>query len=272
MQQDFLRNSLQPGAQTIVLDLVGRDGHPVVTTAAIIRAGAAFGIEPTGMRTAITRLRADGRLVRIGRGVYARGPEAEPIAQRLQGWRDVIERRVAWDGGWLLAVTGAPERADRTTWRRTLRALELEGFDEVEANLWMRPDNRAGGAAAARAALAGLGGASSLFVARVEDIDEPRAVRLRAQWRATRDDADYGALAAILADHRQRSAGEPLATTAATTLTLGREAIRRIIRDPLRPDALGGVENLRVLVDEMKRYDVIGQAAWQAYLGAPEPG
>ena len=259
----------QPGARAIVLDLVARGDHLTVTTAVLVKAGAAFGIEATGMRTAIARLRADGRLIQIERGIYARGPQAEPIVRRLRGWRDVIDRRITWNGGWLLAVTGAAERTDRTTWRRTLRAFDLEGFDEAEANLWIRPDNRAGGAAATRAALRDLGAAPALFLARVEDLDEDRDVQLRVEWREARQDADYGALARALADHRQRSTGEPLATIAATTLVLGREAIRRIIRDPLRPDGLGGVNALRELVSEMVLYDVVGQAAWQAYLNSP---
>ena len=59
-----------------------------------------------------------------------------------------------------------------------------------------------------------------------------------------------------------------LSAAAAETLTLGRQAIRRITRDPLLPEELGPSDDLTRLVDAMIVYDRIGKRVWRDYLAA----
>lgn len=253
-------------ARTVILDLFDTGDPPDFSVAELVRAGAALGIEPPGIRTALTRLKAEGRVRPIARGRYAIGANAEPLKQRILGWRTRLGGRIEWHGHWLLAIAGPQERADRTVWRRTLRALELEGFAEAETNIWARPDNLAGGADAARERLAGLDAVPSLFLIEARELDADRAARYRSLWQG-----DALRVAHLeLAEDLERSADTvedmDLAAAAAETLKLGRQAIRQITRDPLLPEALCPSDGLTCLIDAMVRYDRIGKRVWRAYL------
>ena len=255
-------------ARTLILDLFDTGDPQDFSVAELVRAGAAFGIEAPGIRTALTRLKSEGRVRPIARGRYAIGANAEPLQQRILGWRTRLDGRREWNGGWLLAVAGPQERADRTVWRRTLRALELEGFAEAETNVWARPDNLAGGADGTRARLADLEAAPSLFLCEARGLDPGRAARFRMLWKSDGLRAAHRQLAGDLDRSAEAVGAMDLAAAAAETLRIGREAIRRIMRDPLLPEALCPTDALTELVEAMTRYDRIGKRMWRAYLAS----
>jgi phenylacetic acid degradation operon negative regulatory protein len=253
-------------ARTLILDLFDTGDPQDFSVAELVRAGAAFDIEAPGIRTALTRLKSEGRVRPVARGRYAIGANAEPLQQRILGWRTRLDGRRAWNGDWLLVIAGPQERADRTVWRRTLRALELEGFAEAETNVWARPDNLAGGADGARTRLADLEAAPSLFLCEARGLDAGRAARFRALWQNHTLRTAHRRLAGDLDRSAEAVEDMDLAAAAAETLRIGREAIRRIMRDPLLPDELCPTDALAGLVDAMIRYDRIGKRMWQAYL------
>ena len=258
----------RPGARTIVLDLLSTRARATLSAHDIIRAGGAFGIEATGMRTALARLKADGRLRVVSRGVYAPGIGAEPLQRRLRGWRTATARRSGWDGRWMIALVGGNERADRTRLRRTLRALQIGGFREAEPGLWVRPANLTSGVADMRDDLRATGGAETMLVARIGEVDATREALWRTLWDAAAIADAHRALTAELQRHATALDRAPVPQAAAATLILGREAIRDILRDPLLPDDLGGVAALDELVAAMIDYDAIGRAAWRAFWDA----
>lgn len=254
------------GARILILDLLSTGSLSSLSTRALLRAGAAFGIEPTAIRTALTRLKAEGRLAQAGRGHYAIGSRGEPLQQRILGWRRVLARRRPWRGDWLLAVAGPQERADRTVWRRTLRALGLEGFAEAETNVWVRPDNLAGGVQGMRQRLGELEAAPSLLMIQARGLDEHRQARFRRLWRARALQQEHARLARQLERSAAGLEGKTQAAAAAETLTLGRRAVREIMRDPLLPDELCSPEALSRLIEAMLRYDRLGKRVWRGYL------
>lgn len=255
-------------ARTVILDLLATGHGAAFSAADFVRAGTAFGLGPISMRTAITRLKAETRLVQEGRGSYRVGPAAEPLQRRIRGWRSVLERRTCWDGAWLLALAGPAERADRTIWRHTVKALGFEGFVEAETNVWARPANLAGGAEAMRQRLAELGYASSLLLVTAWDFDAVRRERLPGLWDGPALAGGHTELRIALQRSRDRLARAEPATAAAETLRLGRRAVRRIVLDPLLPDSFGTAEALRALVAAMEVYDGFGKAVWRDFLAA----
>ena len=256
-----------PSARTLILDLMDTGEPTDFSVRELVRAGAAFGIEPTGIRTALSRLATEGGVRPIERGRYTIGARGEPLQQRILGWRTVLDRRRDWHGDWLLAIAGPQERADRTAWRRTMRALGLEGFAEAEINVWARPDNLAGGAEGMRQRLAELEAAPSLLVIQARNLDTARSIRFRMLWRCEEIRDAHRRLADLL-DRSAAMIGEKdLPAAAAETLLLGRQAIRAIMRDPLLPDALCPGDGLSRLIASMNRYDRIGKRIWRNYLG-----
>jgi phenylacetic acid degradation operon negative regulatory protein len=53
----------------------------------------------------------------------------------------------------------------------------------------------------------------------------------------------------------------------AETFRLGGEAVRRIVLDPLLPEAIVDARARRALVDAMRRYDRLGRKYWKAWTG-----
>ncbi|WP_215908805.1 hypothetical protein [Phreatobacter stygius] len=253
-------------ARAVILDLLSTDRAATYSVADLIRAGAVFGIGPAGVRTAITRLKADQRLRQEARGLYAIGPEGEPLQHRILGWRTVPARRREWNGEWLIALAGPRERADRTVWRRTMRALELEGFVEAETNLWVRPDNLDEGAAGVRDRLGELDHAPSLLVVAASGLDTVRRRRFGLLWDGKAIAVGHRRLSLALDRSRVRLDGAELQVAAAETLTLGRQAVRRIVRDPLLPDEFCSPDALTGLIAAMDLYDQFGKAVWRRYL------
>ncbi|MFC7333025.1 hypothetical protein [Rhodocista pekingensis] len=258
-------------ARTLILDLMDTGSPPDFSTRDLVQAGAAFGLEATGIRTALTRLRQEGRVRALDRGRYAIGAKAEPLQHRILGWREVQSRRRLWGGGWLLAVAGPQERANRTLWRHTVRALDLEGFAEAETNVWVRPDNLEGGpeggAAAMRRRLLALDGAPSLLLVQATALDEQREARFRTLWPVAGLAASHAGLVRRLAESAARLPALPLVEAAAESLLTGREAIRAILRDPLLPEALCPPDALTALIAAMDAYDRLGKDIWRRYLG-----
>lgn len=253
-------------ARTLILDLLDTGEPPAFSASDLVRAGSAFGIEAPGIRTALTRLKSEGRVQPVARGRYTIGANAEPLKRRILGWRTRLERRRTWEGQWLLAIAGPQERADRTTWRRTLRALELEGFAEAEGNIWARPDNLADGATGMRQRLTELEAAPSLFVIEARALDGARSAHFRTLWQSDALRASHGQLAARLDRSATEVEASALADAASETLLLGRQAIRAIMRDPLLPEELCSSDGLASLIAAMIRYDRLGKRIWTRYL------
>lgn len=266
MDTDSNINPPAISARTLILDLMDTGAPPDFSTRDLIHAGAAFGLEPSSIRTALTRLRQEGRVRALGRGRHTIGARAEPLQQRILGWRSVCERLCPWQGQWLLAVAGPQERANRTQWRHTLHALTLEGFAEAETNVWARPANLAGGAPAMRQRLLALDGAASLLVVEADGLDADRAARYRRLWPVDDLVADHDRRSRQLAESGRRLASLPLTEAAATCLLEGREAIRAILRDPLLPSDLCPPDALAGLIAAMDDYDRKGKGIWRQYL------
>lgn len=264
MQQ--LNETSPLGARTLILDLLAIGDEASYTTAQLVRAGALYGIGAGGIRSAITRLNADGRIAQIERGRYALGGEAEPLQRRLRDWRDVLDQRLPWQGGWLMAVASPAERADRNLWRRTLKALDFNGFAELDPGVWVRPDNLGGGADGARDRLAQFRHAQGLLVVSAEGFDAGRQARLPGLWDADAIAAPLLDAAANLDRHRAALGSQPLATAAATALLLGRTAVRAIVHDPLLPERICPSGPLERLIEKMDEYDRIGRALWRDWL------
>ncbi|PWR23009.1 hypothetical protein [Zavarzinia compransoris] len=252
-------------ARALILDLLDTGAPPDFSTGELVQAGAALGLEATAIRTALTRLRQEGRVRTLDRGRHTIGARAAPLQQRIQGWRRVEARRQPWAGGWLLAIAGPQDRADRTVWRHTMRALDLEGFVEAETNVWARPDNLAGGPLI-RDRLRDLDAAPNLLVVAASGLDEARTARFPALWPVAALQAAHGQRAAALAASAARLPDLPLAAAAAESLLTGRAAIRAILRDPLLPEALCPPAALSALIAAMDDYDRRGKAIWARYL------
>lgn len=255
-----------PDARTLVLDLFAAHPGGRFATSELVLAGGLFGLSSTALRTAVARLRREGRLVALSRGVHAAGPAADAWRRRVEGWRDAPGHRTEWRGGWLMAAA-RPSSLSRTAWRATLRALEVEGFRQTRQGLWLRPDNLAGGLGACRDRLIEYGAAPALMTARLDALDPGAARTVPDLWDPSGLAASRRALLAQLNQSLERLHRMPVEAAARESLTLGRSAVRAIVRDPLLPAEWEEAPLLGELVAAMEPYQDAGRTIWLAYLG-----
>ncbi|MBU2231745.1 MAG: hypothetical protein KKG69_10775 [Alphaproteobacteria bacterium] len=257
---------LAPDARSLILDLFVAHGGPHFTSAELIRAGALFDHSGTAMRTALTRLRREGRVEALGRGVYGPGRIDDPWRRRIDHWRSAPSRRTAWTGAWLMA-TAKPSSVSRTAWRATLRALDVEGFRQIPQGLFVRPDTLQGGIQGCRLRLMSYGASGELLTGRFEELDPASTNVARSLWDVPGLAARRQNLLDLLMASQVRLPRLSNSDAAREALTIGRAAVRAIVRDPLLPREWEAGPSLDDLVGAMAPYNALGREVWMTSLG-----
>jgi len=101
------RNKEKISARALVLDLFTTGVRDALSSNDIRKIGHAFGLSDLALRTALTRLRAEGKLSTTGRGIYAAGVMEDPVRDRAAVWRAHPGRRSA------VSAPGSHPRASR---------------------------------------------------------------------------------------------------------------------------------------------------------------
>jgi phenylacetic acid degradation operon negative regulatory protein len=191
-----------PRSQQLLLTIFGlyaREAGDSLPVAAIVRMLGELGIDQTGVRSSVSRLKRRGVLesrVRAGVARYAISP------QSLQIFADGDARiyhptRARLDDPWLLAIFSVPEseRAKRHILRTELVRL---GFGAVTSGVWIAP-GRVREQTEHSLHRLGLRGYVSFFSS---EYTEPAELRLRvAEWW------DLGSLERLYADFIERHEG-----------------------------------------------------------------
>ena len=252
-------------ARALILSVMNTVGTDQQTIAELIHTGDVFGIDAKAMRVAATRLVKEGLLDSPERGTYRRGPKAEGITRHVRKWQNVTEAIGRWDGNWIINLSQHLGRTDRKKLRSAERAYGLLGYQQAEPGMWVRPDNLTGDLSDHRERLLDLGIDAGTLTFSTKETALPSETDWRALWSVDelRDsyDAANAAMDASLARLERLSASE----AAGETLLVGQAVIRAINLDPLLPEELGILQNLRSMVENMKAYNAAGRAAWKAY-------
>ncbi|HEY0878059.1 MAG TPA: PaaX family transcriptional regulator C-terminal domain-containing protein [Zeimonas sp.] len=259
-----------PEPRHLVLNLLLGTAHRRLSAREAVASCALFGIRENSVRVALARLAAQGMIEAVERGQYRLGPQAEGLARDVSTWRDVERRVRDWDGGWIVVHVGALGRRDRSAVRARERALGLLGLRELDAGLFVRPDNLSGGVSEVRERLArlGLGAEAAVFVA--HQLDDERGARAAKLWDAEALDRGYHETRVLLEAWLARwSVGVPalsLEAAARESFVLGNDAIRQLVFDPLLPAPLVDVDARRAFVEAVRRFDAVGHSIWRRFL------
>ncbi|WP_291071174.1 hypothetical protein [Hyphomonas sp.] len=259
-------------ARALVLSLISGTHSSPQSIASLIAAAALFGIEPATVRVAVTRLIKEKMLESPDRGVYRPGPRAQALTRRLKDWRNVRARVAPWTGDWLVAITHPLGRTDRKQLRARERALNLLGYREADAGLWVRPANLSAALDDHRSDLVSIGADEALTLLRVAGIAAASAPDWPALWSPDALAPAYtGAVEAMKAS-LARLPGLPADEAARETLLIGQAVIRLINLDPLLPPELADQAAFFRMLDTMRAYNDVGQASWRAYNRAVRSG
>lgn len=254
--------------RSLILNLLlAQDGEPLSARDAVA-ACALFGISGNSVRVTLARLSAAGLIAAEGRGAYRLGPDAEGLAADVATWRHAEQRVCDWRGGWVAVHVGSLGRSDRVALRARDRALALLGLRELERGLFLRPDNLAGGVAAARERLCKLGLEREATVFLAQDFDAGHEQRARALWDGAALDRIYRETRQRLEAWLERADGLEPDVAARESFLLGNEAIRQLVFDPLLPAPLVDVTARREFATSVRRFDEAGRRIWQRLVSA----
>ncbi len=252
-----------PNARQIIMGLLGAERNHPLTARQIVMACRIFGIADNSARVALARLNAAGLVESAQRGSYQLGNAASGLAGDIATWRDAQARLAPWSGRYLMVHSGALGRTDRTALRRRERALGILGLKALERDLYVRPDNLAGGVDGIRARLQRLGLEPDAAVFMASDFDPKREQRLHDLW----DTAGLNRLYREQTDHLTRWLARvdtlDLQDAARESFLLGGQAIRQIVFDPLLPAPLVEAEARRQFIDTVKHVDQVGHDIWK---------
>jgi phenylacetic acid degradation operon negative regulatory protein len=244
-------------ARSVVASTLLGASPPELPIATIVRCGALFDIEPGTVRTAVSRMLADGSLtVDPERSVYRIGGALLDRHRRQTQSRKPARR--PWDGTWTQWVVTAPSRtaADRSALRASARLLHMA---EVREGVWMRPDNLDMAASDARVVAT-----SQCLHLEVRPVGDAAAVAATL-WDLTGWSNHGGSLLDGLRRHgpELEAAGD---TALADGFMLSAAVLRHLLADPLLPDELLPADWPG---DELRRtydlYDASYKAHWREW-------
>lgn len=98
-------------------------------------------IDASHVRVALSRLRSKGTVELESRGSYRLSSQVAFRQTALGPWTDRLERLRAWDGDYLIALSGWLPKSDRKARRNQEKALSTLGFSEVQYGFAIRPNN-----------------------------------------------------------------------------------------------------------------------------------
>jgi phenylacetic acid degradation operon negative regulatory protein len=257
---------VEPGPKSLILDLLSTLRTGSMPVSALVRGASLFGIGENRLRVALARLLAAGQVERDERGRYRLGSAALAVNRQVTGWRDLESLRRHWDGDWIALHTASLAGADRSSRTRRARALRFGGFRTLARDLWLRPDNLAGGVSAARERLLDLGvePGCAIFVAR--DLGDDLESRAHALWPTDELRAGYRDSLARIEQSRERLSRVPPEQAMVESFLLGGAVIRQLVLDPLLPDEILPADERRTLIAAMRDYDRFGRTCWAPFL------
>ncbi len=255
--------SAPSSAAELILDLLSAYPSHELSVAVLGRACALFGFTEPSVRVALSRLSQQGKVSNPARGQYALDQAHNSLFREISHWLQKEERAVPWQGQWIGIVDEGVARHDRKILRRHARALEIRGFQPLSPGLHVRPDNLAGGIVVLRAELLGLGLAPQALVLGVHGLSPSDDQRARRLWDIGELRRGYREMLASLDRSEQGLDQLTLEQAGVESLTLGRAVIRRIVRDPLLPEALLPGQERQELIQRMRRYQIRSEALWE---------
>jgi phenylacetic acid degradation operon negative regulatory protein len=255
-----------PTARSLIFDLLSTLRRGSMPVAALVQAGALFGIAEGSLRVALTRLLADGRVERDERGCYRLGTPAAPVQAMVGGWRGIDRRTRPWTGRWIgVHVVAGPAR--RAATRASERALRLLGFEPLAATLRVRPANLRGAVEVVRTTLHGLGLSDSALVFELGGLDDVSDAHARRLWDGDALVRRYRAARADLERSAERLPALSEDEAMVESFGLGGRVVQMLVLDPLLPAPLLDESERTALLEAMRRYDRLGREAWAGFLG-----
>lgn len=234
-----------------------------VSTQVVVTVCELFGITENNARVTLARLTAESLLKTAGRGFYQLGDGAVDLAAEMSQWRTREELVCQWKGDWVAVYIGALGRTDRTGLRRRLRVLQLAGFEALEQDLWIRPNNLNGSVAEQRRRLYRLGLEESSRVMGLKDFSSKEQVQAQQLWNIDQLHERYQRETQEMLDWMSAAQQLSVEDAVRQSFLMGDRVLRNIAYDPLLPCEMIDVDARVHYLKTMIEYDRCGNGFFE---------
>ena len=128
-------------ARHLILDLLYASKNSTLSIKRILTAAELLGISENGIRVAVARLNQENVIQAVERGVYQLLEKKFDTSFISLNKHPDMQTATTWNEKYVLVYTGALGRVDRTALSKREKALHYYGFQELEQNVFIRPDN-----------------------------------------------------------------------------------------------------------------------------------
>jgi phenylacetic acid degradation operon negative regulatory protein len=250
-------------ARHLVLDLLYASKNSTISIKRILSAADLLRISDNGIRVAVARLNQENIIQSVERGVYQLVEKKFDTSFISLNKHPDMQTTATWDGKYVLVYTGALGRVDRTALSKREKALRYYGFQELEQNVFIRPDNLTLHLHDLKTAAIkfGLDQQARFFqVSAVENETEVRAL-----WDIEALQQTYTKTHHDIQQWFESYPSLSLADAAKSAFHLGKEALFSLRADPLLPAEWLNAEARLQFELSVRHMEKQGQILWQQY-------
>jgi phenylacetic acid degradation operon negative regulatory protein len=250
-------------AKRLILDvLLANQGRPITAKQAIAACGI-FNISVNNTRVTLVRLSAEGLVESLSRASYQLTEDSHTLIDNVVTWRTLSDRVRSWDGSFVLVRTS--KLSKRISKQQTLRnrALMMMGFQPLDKQLYIRPNNLEPSVEAVRARLykLGLDKESSVFCA--NQFDEETIARITNLWKPKELEESYKHFEQKIETWLKRHKDLDIEVAARESFLLGNTAVKHVIYDPLLPREWLDPASRNRFFKSTQKLDDVGRGIWK---------
>src|SRR5690606_16578416 len=250
-------------ARHLVLDLLYASQNSTASIKQMLCAADLLSISHNSLRVAVARLNQENIIQAVERGVYQLLEKKFDTSFISLNKHPNMQMATAWNGKYVLVYTGALGRVDRTALSKREKALGYYGFQEMEQNVFIRPDNLMLSLAELKTAVIQFGLDPDARFFQVSEIDpELDICRL---WDVPALHRTYREVTQEITQWFNHYKNLPLSEAAKTAFYLAKPALFSVRADPLLPAEWLDAEARQQFELAVRKIERQGQLLWQQY-------
>lgn len=249
-------------AKRLILDiLLANQGKPISAKQAIAACNI-FNISVNNTRVTLVRLSAEGLVESLGRATYQLTEDSHALIDNFASWRTRSTQVRAWDGSFVIVRTNKLARKSNKLLNTRNRALLMMGFQPMDKQLYIRPNNIEDSLEGIRAKLYKMGLEQDSPVFCANQFDKTTQARIAALWNPTELQRTYKHLEQKIDTWLKRQHNLDTEVAARESFLLGSTAIKQAIYDPYLPEEWIDVQKRQQFLQSMQRLDDVGRSIW----------
>ncbi|WP_216935651.1 MULTISPECIES: hypothetical protein [unclassified Acinetobacter] len=250
-------------ARHLVLDLLYASKDSTLSIKRMLAAAELLDISDNGIRVAVARLNQENIIQSVKRGVYQLVEKKFDTSFISLNKQPYMQTATTWDGKYVLVYTGALGRVDRTALSKREKALRYYGFQELEQNVFIRPDNLTLSLSILKTATIEFGLDPDARFFQVSQLENETDVR--SLWNIPTLHQTYHAVQHDINEWFKNHPDPTLADAAKSAFYLGKSALFSLRADPLLPAEWIDADARHQFELTVRKIEKQGQFLWQQY-------